>query len=277
MTMVELLEDDREKLIGDLESAPQPDRALAVLEKETDRLLYRYNETEKYEVSTAAAADMMQVCRMGLPFVDSVGENVVWTAGESKKKSPILIPVVLFSAGAALLLLSFFDMQGAIDNLWGVFACAAFIAGAFLLGKENTKKAPADTSRQKVENLIDAKSIYRTFRGMMQIVDQNISRAVSRASLTDGAAPKDGDISESELALYAELLEAMYSRDGEAALDKLEDIRYFLHRNRIEAADYTEQNREWFDVMPSTSAATIRPALVRDGKLLKKGLAAGGK
>ena len=96
-------------------------------------------------------------------------------------------------------------------------------------------------------------------------------------ALTDGAAPKDGDISESELALYAELLEAMYSRDGKAALDKLEDITYFLHRNRIEAPDYTEQNREWFDVMPSTSAATIRPALVRDGKLLKKGLAAGGK
>ena len=277
MTMVELLEDDRDKLLDDLESSPQPERALAILEKETDKLLYRYNESEKYEVSTAAAADMMQVCRMGLPFVDSIGENVVWTAGESKKKSPILIPVVLFSAGAALLLLSFFDMPGAIDNLWGVFACVSFITGAFLLGRKKTVKPPADTSRQKVENLIDAKSIYRTFKGMMQIVDQNISRAVSRASLTEGTAPAGGEITEGELALYAELLEAMYSRDGEAALDKMEDIRYFLHRNQIEVADYTEENREWFDVMPSISSATIRPALVRDGKLLKKGLAAGGK
>ena len=277
MTMVELLEDDRDKLLDDLESSPQPERALAILEKEMDRLLYRYNESEKYEVSTAAAADMMQVCRMGLPFVDSIGENVVWTAGESKKKSPILIPVVLFSAGAALLLLSFFDMPGAIDNLWGVFACVSFITGAFLLGRKKTVKPPADTSRQKVENLIDAKSIYRTFKGMMQIVDQNISRAVSRASLTEGTAPAGGEITEGELALYAELLEAMYSRDGEAALDKMEDIRYFLHRNQIEVADYTEENREWFDVMPSISSATIRPALVRDGKLLKKGLAAGGK
>ena len=277
MTMVELLEDDRDRLIGELESAPQPDRALAIMEKETDRLLYRYNESEKYEVSTAAAADMMQVCRMGLPFVDSIGDNVVWTAGESKKSPPILISVGLFSAGAAFLLLSFFDLKGAIDNLWGVFACIAFITGAFLLGREKQAAVRPDTSRQKVENLIDAKSIYRTFKGMMQIVDQNISRAVSRASTTSGTLSAGDEISEGELSLYAELLEAMYSRDGEAALDKMEDIRYFLHRNHIEVVDYTGNNREWFDVMPSISAATIRPALTCDGKLLKKGLAAGGK
>ena len=57
-------------------------------------------------------------------------------------------------------------------------------------------------------------------------------------------------------------------------LDKLADVKYYLHRHDIEAVDYSEKTESYFDVMPSSRPGTLRPALVRNGKLLKKGLAA---
>ena len=39
----------------------------------------------------------------------------------------------------------------------------------------------------------------------------------------------------------------------------------------------TVSNSGWFDMMPAFSGGTIRPALVADGKLLKKGMASAGR
>ena len=282
MTLVELLEEDRARLISDLMNRPELEQAEETLEKEADRLLYRYSEAEKLEIRSRAASDMMQVCRMGLPLIDTVGESVVWTAEDGRGKKSFLLPAVLSAAGAAVMI--FFFAGGRMPDGFGVFQklmmCAGLIllfVGAFLLGRQTGGGRAAERrARQKVENRIDAGNAYRKLRGVMQIIDRNIERAPAGAGEAAGEYLLSGPVSEGEIALYAGLLEALYSHDGDTALDKLEDIRYFLHRNNIEAVDYDTANREWFDVMPSEKRATIRPALVSGGELLRKGLAAGG-
>ncbi|MBQ9065745.1 MAG: hypothetical protein IJ123_09900 [Blautia sp.] len=285
MTMVELLENDRERLIGDLENSPQPEQAQEILEKEMDQLLYRYNETEKQEICLRTASDMIEVCRMGLPLVDSVGDNVVWTAGDDAQAGKaVFIPICLLAAGAAVLLfvLSGKGMSGEMPVLLRVITAAGFalaFAGGLLLGKNMKKENKSSEGRHKVENRTDAGGLYRKFRGLIQTVDQSIERAANREKIYAGTGLTYGNadgIDEGELSLYAGLLEALYSNDGETALDSLENIRYFLHCNNIETVDYETDKKEWFDVMPSVTQATIRPALVSDGVILRKGLAAGG-
>ena len=83
-------------------------------------------------------------------------------------------------------------------------------------------------------------------------------------------------MSAAERDLYAGLLEALYSRDGAFALDELQEVRVFLRTRGVEPVDYTDEHRAWFDVLPAKTAGTLRPALVSDGKVLKKGLAARG-
>ena len=73
------------------------------------------------------------------------------------------------------------------------------------------------------------------------------------------------------------LMAASYSGDPEYALEKIEEIKYYLHRQQIEVVDYSEATAQYFDLMPGTQGGTIRPALVADGVLLKKGLAQTGK
>ena len=48
-------------------------------------------------------------------------------------------------------------------------------------------------------------------------------------------------------------------------------------RQQIEVVDYSKENEKYFDLMPGSKAATIRPAMVAQGGLLKKGLASTGR
>ena len=79
-----------------------------------------------------------------------------------------------------------------------------------------------------------------------------------------------------ELELFAGLMEAAASRDEEYALEKIGDVKYYLHKNNVDAVDYTPDHEDWFELLPSEEAGTIRPALVSEGRLLVKGLATGG-
>ena len=55
----------------------------------------------------------------------------------------------------------------------------------------------------------------------------------------------------------------------------ISDVRFYLHRKGIEVLDYSEENKRMFSRMPGKKAATLKPALVKDGKVLAKGLVTG--
>ena len=68
-------------------------------------------------------------------------------------------------------------------------------------------------------------------------------------------------------------------------------IRFYLHRKGIDVVDWAGEdavsgpggaaaaavNSAWFDMMPAYEGGTLRPALIADGKLLKKGMASAGR
>ena len=107
---------------------------------------------------------------------------------------------------------------------------------------------------------------------------------------------------ENELDLMGQLLEDAYGRRAadETAAELLSQLKFYLHKKQIDVVDFEDRmtygqreasgqsasgedlsidrdRRSWFDMIPAYAAGTIRPALVRDGKLLKKGLASEGR
>ena len=59
--------------------------------------------------------------------------------------------------------------------------------------------------------------------------------------------------------------------------------RYYLHCKHVEVTDHDAASsgdaggtENWFDLIPAYETGTLRPALVSEGKLLKKGLASLG-
>ncbi|MBQ2955132.1 MAG: hypothetical protein IJE08_01595 [Clostridia bacterium] len=70
------------------------------------------------------------------------------------------------------------------------------------------------------------------------------------------------------------LLEAANTRDGEYALKAVPALTAALMGQGIEVVKYSEENEEYFDMYPGTEAGiTIRPALVKDGKVIARGQA----
>ena len=77
-----------------------------------------------------------------------------------------------------------------------------------------------------------------------------------------------------ELQLLGDLLEGLYSDNGEFSLRQLRKIKPYLQHQGIELKEYDVKNAELFEILPSKKgASTLRPALVEGETLLLSGRA----
>ena len=70
------------------------------------------------------------------------------------------------------------------------------------------------------------------------------------------------------------LLEAVQTGDGAYALKAVPALEAALTEQGIEVVKYSHENEEYFDLYPGTEKGiTIRPALIKDGRVIAKGQA----
>lgn len=299
MKFVELLEKDKQNLLTELAASKEAEKAAHVLENELDKLLLMYNEQCSNERERNAAAYMTQAIRFSLPLIDSAGDTKVWeressdSSGSSGKgwTNPL---VFLFLIGALILCgLGLFPLLapsfgGGIEGVRNFDAAllkpigfilsgiaSALVAG--FLARRPARKPPRRS--QLVEIRVDSSKVYRSFRNALLAVDRNLEeiRSMERWDKRSEAGRIDGrEVTDSELDVFSDLLAASYSNDPDFALEKIEEIKYYLHRQQIEVVDYSEDTAQFFDTMPGQQAGTIRPAMVANGTLLRKGMASSG-
>ena len=295
MKMTDLLEKDKDKLLTELSAAASAEKAIHVLENEIDKLLLKHNEQCETDRERESAAYMMQAVRLSLPMMDSNGKIKVWESGQRNEEdtggSFKVSFLVLLIIGLALCVFGFGPLMmdaytaaaaNARDQviLHGGATIAGLIALYFSGYMYSRPKKVSGKKEYQVDIRIDADRIYRNFRTAILSVDQSLEeiRAAERWKAREKAGSIEGrTVSQSELDLFSDLLAAAYSGDPEYALEKVEQIKYFLHRQQIEVLDYSKENAKYFDLMPGSKAATIRPAMVAQGGLLKKGLASTGR
>lgn len=291
--MTDLLEKDKDSLITELAAAGTADKAVRVLENEMDKLLLKHNEQCESDRERESAAYMMQAVRLSLPLIDSNGATKVWErgAGRSDEGGSFKVSfLVLFILGLALCVFGFgpmfFNAYVAADEklrnevLLHGGATVVGLVCLYFAGYMYSRPKKEGKKEHQVEIRVDADKIYRNFRTAILSVDQSLEEigAAERWSKRDKAGSIDGRaVTSSELDLFSDLLAAAYSGDAEYALEKIEQIKYFLHKQQIEVVDYSSETAKFFDLMPGSKAATIRPALVAQGGLLRKGLASAGK
>jgi len=61
--------------------------------------------------------------------------------------------------------------------------------------------------------------------------------------------------------------------ETDEAAELLGQVKHLLYRRGIDTEDFTAENAAHFDRMPAQTEGTIRPALVKENKVLVKGLA----
>ena len=289
-----MLEKDKDKLLTELSAAASAEKAIKVLENEIDKLLLKHNEQCETDRERESAAYMMQAVRLSLPLIDSNGKIKVWESGHrsdedtggSFKPSFLILLIVglaLCVFGFGPLMMDAYTAAAANARDQVLLHGGATVVGLIALyfsGYMYSRPKKAGKKEYQVDIRIDADRIYRNFRTTILSVDQSLEeiRAAERWQAREKAGTIEGrTVSQSELDLFSDLLAAAYSGDPEYALEKVEQIKYFLHRQQIEVVDYSKENEKYFDLMPGSKMATIRPAMVAQGGLLKKGLASNGR
>ena len=293
--MTDLLEKDRENILTSITQAGTAAKAVTILENETDKLLLKFNDQCDSDREREAAAHMMQAVRLSVPMIDSAGKTKVWERGSDdsakKEKGKVSIPFVLLTI-ASVLLVAYGLVPLVVASLINageqyrtqlIVRCCFVIGGmimGFFAGAMQRKKEKQAAKEHQVEIRPDADKIFRNYRAAIYSVDQSLEEisAAERWSKREKAGEIDGrKATTPEIELFSDLMAASYSGDPEYALEKIEEIKYYLHRQQIEVVDYSEATAQYFDLMPGNRAGTIRPALVADGQILKKGLASTGK
>ncbi len=289
MTLQELLEQDKERFLQSIVQAETADRAVEEVQREFSRLLFAYNEQEENEAVKAAVYRMIETAKSAAGLVDSEGSTKIFEQKEySAVKEPVkrskwfyvyLIAALGCLIAACVICFLNTGIFKALINMPIVLVLMAVgVAGMFFAGMQMNKTNVKNTDLF-TETYVDPNKIYHsvfvtTVQMDKQLNDLRNEEAIKRKQ---EIRQNNGGLTQTDIDFMAGLLEDAYAdKENVYAQEIISHIRYFLYKKGIQTVDYSEKNRSWFDKMPAKESSTLRPAIVLDGKLLKKGLAAGG-
>ena len=151
------------------------------------------------------------------------------------------------------------------------------IAGALLLSWGAFKPAGAGVSAQAqaVGVLgIDADEAVRAIGELCAAADVCVSD-LALLDLDAGYASFGGKADEATIDLLVSLMEAKQTGRADVAMKSLDRAEQFLHALGVECVFYAPQTAAYFDLLPTLGETrTVRPALLKDGQLLRRGAAA---
>lgn len=293
MEMIQFLEADKEQLMSGLAAAGTPEKAQSVLEKEFDRLLLHYNEECMEEKVRDTARYLLQAAKMMVPMLSAADDVKIWAKSssgpESEGKFELSVPAIAcLAAGAVFLIGSVVGPAAAAGNS---FSMPAFLGGLpasilggvllFFAGRvSRNRKVQAGAGEQQAEVRVSAEKVYSCMRAVVLSMDKSLGEAADAVRYEKSQLPPSSGngISPEEADFFSNLLETAYSLreenpDETSAREMISTTRYYLHRRQVETVEFGGGKREWFELLPGKQDMTLRPALVRDGTLIRKGLA----
>lgn len=287
MTLFECYEKRRGALYSRLTQAKSLAEGAAALCDSLDAVLYDYANGCADGELRELAASMTSALKASFPLLECASETKVWesSSGAEKVKAPKWPAVLCLIFGAAVtagVVFIFFAQHPTwrVED-WTSWALGLafgslllFLSGVFFMRSPKTISS-AKTER-KVDVSINAADASRRLAAVVLQMDKNLEQR--RAELAAKAAKeREGGLPQDELELMVSLLEGAYSEDGELALDSLGEVRHYLARKGVEIKEYDGGDESGFELLPGERAATLRPALLRGGRLIKKGLATYGE
>ena len=300
MELLKCLDQDREKILKSLSGAKNQEKTQKILAKELDLLMYRYLEEEKSELPKRMAQSLFETAKASLGLTDCLGESEVWERKVKEDKSGNvkdarmfrIYAVILICLGVILAVASYVmplfqkGMKFSFANMLVLLLGALFL---FLGGLRLKKPAHTAESELRVETHLDPEALFRELRTVVMVIEQSLTEAKEQ-DYFDQKEKKKKDaegMDRGTIELFAGLLEASVSEDGDYALSEAGKVKFYLHQRGIDTVNYQEEKKQLFDMIQTgpedpydeklsagrQEIATLRPALVSGDKVLKKGLA----
>jgi len=270
--LTELLEEEKDAMLRAAMAAPTKEAALEPVERALERMLFAFNDAAPTQTARESAAAMVGALRAALPLMDSAGEPKLYETRRGKGVRLAPLPLALLVLGCGLCVAA-----GGLMLYHDLPALTALlpVAGGLLLAVGGVlARSGGAAAERRIEVPTDWDKVWRALHTAALVMDQTLDDAAAAERWAQRRrAETDPALTAAETELACELLEGLYGGDGEYALEKLAAVRRFLKDKGVETVDFDEEHAQMFDRMPGAERATLRPALVQSGTLLRRGLA----
>ena len=273
VTISSLLKSDEERIRSGLKADAIVDKnrrqSVVRLDEALSHILLRYNAAHADDGNRQALADCVTACvreMLDLLLAANARKEI-----EKRRVRTGAVFFLLFTVICALTAVLLFERVFAAGcALMAVSALSAFVAGRLWYGEREVR----------VRTELDPELIWKTLKKTADTMDRKTEEFLTQESIRQkeqlaAAGENSFFLTEPEdLKLFGDLLEALYSTNGDYALRQLKKVKSYLRRYGIETLEYTPDHAEMFDVLPTKKEpSTLRPALCSGDRLLAPGKA----
>jgi len=223
----------------------------------------RWNEADRlFEVSRQSVKCMLSVTGAGIKVVRD--EQAVATLQD---RLIAMMPMAAMVIGAMLSVWLMLEKMNAAAVLAAMLTAIAWLETQVIYRRRLAVAAFSKVDKHELLRLIDR--LMESMDYALEMSAQEAGAAVSGTGSNEQPA-LTGDM----LGSVQMLMEAVETRDGAYALKAVPALTAALMEQGIEVVKYSAENEEYFDLYPGTEKGiTIRPALLKDGKVIARGQA----
>ncbi len=277
MTLFEIYKSRKDNLATRIRESKSLYETGSVISEVFETMQYQYLTRPENSDMADKLADYINMSKTYFTLLESVNKYKLWENAEAKqpkKKSPVPGLVVLL-IGLALVFgavgyymfmynVSFDKMQ----NFMIAMAAGCFmilVAGFMLFFRRKVK------SKATVEISADADDIVKRLEEVVKNIDAMLEKDKKAVSVHKQLV--ETAINADEAQLFSYLLEAKLSGQADYVLEQLDEVERYLAKQDVMIVKYIKGNEKYFDFLEGEETLTVRPALVRAGQVLAKGLA----
>lgn len=275
MNAITVFEERKEEFRAQIQAAQEAKARIAAAQLALEQIACVLAQEEQDDTARQRQQAVLALARRAPELLDSAGaqgELVIAQAKEAKKPAKALHGAKAIGAGLLALL-------AAVELIDGRFIFAAVqAAGCALLflggGALPALFARAGAAQARGIVTIDADVLLARVGDLCRAVDVCVSD-LAILEKEAGLSRLSGTADEAMIDLLLAMLEAKASGRADAGERMLARAEQYLRMLGMEAVMYSAETADSFDVLPTLSGErTVRPALYKDGKLIRRGVAA---
>lgn len=265
-----------EELLSQLSQTQDMDRAIAVCAMSLEQTACELAQDEQDEHARQRQQAVMALARRApqlLRAATARGELVLGGDPAAPRKEGATDKLRKGAKAAGAFLLAALAMHELIDGQT-LFAVLQLIGGGLLLAAGRRENIAPMACEARGVACVDADAMVRALRELCQAADICVSDLMLLEK-DAGTARLSGTADDAMLDLLTALMEAKASGRDELAMRSLSQAEQYLHMLGVELIHYDAAHAHLFDLLPTMSEErTIRPAMMKDGKALRRGVAA---
>lgn len=277
MTFYEIYKTRKDNLASRIRESKSLYETGSVISEVFETMQYQYLSQEGNAPLTEKLTDLVNMAKTAFPLLESVNKYKLWENAEkekTKKKSPVpglvtlLIGLALIFGSLGYYMFLYNVKLEKMQNFMLAMAAGCLfilIAGFMLFFRRKVK------SKATVEISADADDIVKRLEEVVKSIDAMLEK--EKQAQRKQQQLMESAINADEANLFSYLMEAKLSGQADYALEQLDEVERYLAKQDVMLVNYIKGNEKYFDFLEGEETKTIRPALVRGGEMLTKGLA----